>query len=379
MTVFYHIGDYGPTGWKALPAAVLTTEKISLWAPSFQQLREAATVMEPRHVIELVEMGKIQILGREEWFVKRQRMSMKSRWPGASWDDADEELQRISHSDATLALEKRRVRIMGPGEGAEWASNVDEDCREYKEAKARYEGRKLPEGNLRKADLYKKRGDDPVRSVLRDVKDHSKAMESCGAWASLMGPDYPDTVDSILGLSQPPIQESTRNLDIGRLTELIEFATQISTIKSGADLIDRVKKSEHIDFTREIKMLLQSSNMDIPNQILMEIEKAFKKSGLEPKTLISMRIWPASLSLLALSISATAADVVLCAAGLLPLTWDYGKRSLERVSMLPARYDGPIIPFLWLQGVTNPKRRQIEDAIQRIKRALRESSNNPSS
>jgi hypothetical protein len=379
MRVFIHISEFGDLGWASLPAAVLLTKRVTVWAPSFHELRMAggrsATILEPKHLLELIALGRVQVMARQDWIFDKARRNTDPRWAHARWHDQyDNELRRLAESPSDPDPDSQAVRIMPEEQGLVWSESLTSRGQYYRRASVRYGNAELPSGILERARRHAAQGGDPVRSVLRDVKDHEDAFEASQTWAPLEPSDYPDAVAHIMRRRSTSDPRPLGDYEQGRVRELIRAAGRIAHLRSGDDLVKRVKKHAHEDFAGELGEFLVNDRTAVAGRIRAKIEAGARPTlqltlgrALVPRSKFEGILTGGSLVAALASISLATPELAITSA--LSLSF-WAVQTLQRAgqvaSVLPSEYTGPTLPFMLAYGTTRPTLEQIRSLMKEL-------------
>lgn len=330
-------------------------------------------------LLNLVEMGRIQVMARPEWIYDKKLRNSDPRWAHARWNEAyDPLLRKLADASAEMDPASRAVRIMPPERGLIWSQRLKETGRYYKRAEARYRQRKLPAGILSRADSFANEGGDPVQSVLRDAKDHEDAFVDSGAWAPLEPSSHPDAVTHIMGRPRKSLPNTDTSFDRARLVELLRMTRMITHLRSGADLLERIKQNTHDEFAKELSELLCAEGGSMPHILSRKVRAGLPadmpRSAL--RAFLPHSTWDAASSigglLTGIASASLATPWLAVVTGLAFLFWGMpaSVRIAQATSLARVGYTGPRLPFMLAFGSTKPNLREIRSILQQLEALL---------
>jgi hypothetical protein len=191
---FCHISEYGEDGYAQIKDMLLITAPLTLWSPS-STLLISKSDLSPREFINLVDEGFIRVIGREEWLTSA-KFRNEHKFQHARWNAAiDDRLKVFAEEDKTESPERRRVVVAPPADGYEWAeARLERRRGEIKRWNQvyRHAPEKLPTGtldtisqNLEERKTGASEAHTVAKTILRDVRNHGKAIESARSEISL--------------------------------------------------------------------------------------------------------------------------------------------------------------------------------------------------
>jgi hypothetical protein len=125
---FFHVSDFGATGYSLIPGAVALTGRIVVWAPSgavLKQENDAGRLnFSPSDFLDLVDAGKVQVAAREDWIISNKRQT--GHWADAPWMTGfDEILRQWFIKDYNKPeIQTRRVIGLSRGGGQQFAKEA---------------------------------------------------------------------------------------------------------------------------------------------------------------------------------------------------------------------------------------------------------------
>jgi hypothetical protein len=207
VRLFSHVSDFA-SGYMALPAMLILSDELTLWAPSGPELayaRGRGSPVTERALLDLVDAGRVRVFARDWWFDDRSRRENHA-YPGGRWSKGlDQALATMRAQDDRLALSERRVATFGSEAGAAWADRqLAEGGDAVGRARRRMSGDswRLPSGIRDKA---RRAPDERGRlwAVLRDVMNHQEALALSGAHLPVGPSRHAEAVPDIAGEPSP--------------------------------------------------------------------------------------------------------------------------------------------------------------------------------
>jgi hypothetical protein len=178
---FFHINQRGEAGYRDLARLTAMSHPLILWAPSSVLLRSESPGIDPRLFLELLEEGRVRVMGRHSWLTDPHCRD-SYRWPGTAWDSQiDGQIQRVAEEDENKVLAERRVIIAPEEEGYTWADEYlsqypEESLKWYRRTRRKDASKTIPGGTLEAVQVL---GTDHVtvaRRILRDAFNHGRAL-----------------------------------------------------------------------------------------------------------------------------------------------------------------------------------------------------------
>jgi hypothetical protein len=208
---------------------------------------------------------------------------------------------------------------------------------------------------------------------LRDVKNHEDAFKASGAWIPLEPSDYSDIVPFIMGrksLSSP----SGEVFDLPRLKELFQLMRSLTALRSGDDLVARIKRREHKDLCSELTLLLHADDIPLPGRLREQIESGAGDvldlswpRALMPHSTLEWTTTVGSLLVAIASASLASPVATLLSFGFWAVSTG-GPGAAQKFSLVSTPYHGPRLPFMLMFGTTKPTLRQLQDMLARLEK-----------
>lgn len=381
MKLFCHVAEFGDEGWRLLPVACLLFKKVALWAPSATHLaelhKEGDSVLGPLHLLELVRLGRVQIIASEWWLTSPKERNDRSAtdWPHYRWTDYFDGPVREMASDYLRAPSRDSPVIVAPEEeGMAWAHKRGTQGTYYRRATKLWANKVLPPGVLDKAERAKERGNDPVRTVLRDAKNHEDAVLIAASDAPIE-PSDAGTAFAYIMQRKPRSERSyaADPIDPSRVRDLLALSQQLSPLEDARDLVQRIRGAADQDFSEELYAVLKA-DIPIPETLVSEIRKG-------AKSIEDMSLWRAFLpqskwhgvttmgGLALLVASLNLGSLNAAAFSLLSFSiWAMGSGAgvAQKLGITKAPYSGPTFPFVISHRTAEPNVRQIHEILQKI-------------
>ncbi|MEV4532438.1 hypothetical protein AB0J82_01245 [Asanoa sp. NPDC049518] len=188
LPTFCHISDFGEYGYRRLHRMIAISLPLILWSPSSAMLRSRDCRVKPKDFLALVEMGAIQIAGRESWLTDKAFRNNHYWGEPARWDDEiDGEIKRIYDQDRYGGGGDRpRVVVVPEALGKDWADNF---LSEHPEQLDFWTGalagdrlaERIPAGTLESIDKGRWEPREAVAYLLGSAYNHGHAAAAVGA------------------------------------------------------------------------------------------------------------------------------------------------------------------------------------------------------
>jgi hypothetical protein len=380
---FCHISDYGDQGYGTLHRMMATSLPLILWAPSSLEIdrsfANSKSRLDSRALLRYIETGLVQVMGREEWILSKGFRD-KRPWPGAKWNPAfDRALQSICRSDESLPEESRRVRVVEEEDGKEWAAQyIDEHPQEIQKIWTLIQTGQVPQGSLEKAKLFgPERRHEAAQIVLRDARNHSRAIELSGAKRPFL--DIHD--GHFFGLLESPLERasdhsaqpsaSEEHLQIWPILE--SLLVRLEWRPRERTLTKYLGSEAHIELVKYYSKISERAQNSMPEYLDMFLLEDI----LDKVTSGTKRDWKTALGIPFGSVekSAFAGSLVLELAGLAVdptqvsqiasvglMVVAIGTGVSRKLGLLRPNYEGPHWPFLYAFG-HQPSRREIDSVV----------------
>ena len=204
---FCHISEFGDRAYNRLDTMISLSFPLTLWAPSWNFIEAHANEQVSASVVcKLVEKGLIRIAGREFWINNRKRRQERAKeWEGAQWTTYDERIQSIAVEDQDTRPEQaRRVQIVADEDGYPRADEFLSNRPEAIESISRLiRNKKIPQGTQERIEREGLTGFQAAREVLRDARNHGRAIGDTGARVPFLSLDYGRFVGLINEIDEP--------------------------------------------------------------------------------------------------------------------------------------------------------------------------------
>jgi hypothetical protein len=188
---FCHVSDYDEQGFSLIPQMIESSYPLTLWAPPGATLNEyfnhGDCSISPEELIRFVEKGIVQIIGRENWLLDEQyRQKYADDHPFAKWyNNFDGALKSIWREQQSIPEHERSVRIAPEEDGWKWADALlQAEPERIDSLWERIKKKQIPPVSLKRIQIKgygEKDKYDAVRQVLRDARNHTRAIDESEA------------------------------------------------------------------------------------------------------------------------------------------------------------------------------------------------------
>jgi hypothetical protein len=375
--VFFHVDEFGTRGMSYLPHLACLSDPLVIWGPSVALLESTQhSLLRGDDLLRLIDQpnAPIRVIGREKWLLDKEFRNSRE-WPSAHWVERfDEVVRRFAIEDSSRNIFDRRVIIAPPEQGFTHADTVlgsDIAAPLADRLNELYTKRALPIGMLEKADRAKAKGDSVVKMVLRDVYNHSRAMESAMARSCATPSEHMGILQSIVPGAMTPgltfedrMRSKRTELAQSDLREAVQVLSSLKPILSAAEL-SRFLQSDH---RRDLHALMYSSRsaVHLKDDLVREIRQVFPVT--EPA---GMRGDNWGLTLGAIVIAATVSLITQNAEWMIgPIVVEMIRESRSQTNVPPRLTATPPRTlqalFLLLYGETQPDPERVRDLLGRL-------------
>jgi len=406
LKTFWHVNEFGESGWSHFPVIAALSEKLTLWAPSGIMLKNAfekgLCPFSPNELIELIEDGKIKVAGRANWIEGKSWRSKPvsgNEFYGRAWlPGFDDEILKIYASSNSS-----EVLVLPDEEGNSWADTCahTKNSKEWRIAKELFRSGLVPQGTRERIERVLCSGErhkviSAVKIIIRDSRNHRDALNQTGSHLPFEMGEFNfgkfNQLSGVVAANNPPTPErwslervlelEDTLLRLGSITKFDHLKRFIMDKRIGKELSSFIFSVEAID-----KLLLE--------RIKDEYEPIYSASQM----LGSDDGWLKKL---------TAGSMFASLAGVIVTAWsgkDTNKKSdskkmtrrqfvgyggslmlgvigasgvavptvsmVERsIGVLPAggEYTGPRSPFIYAYNTDSPTRMQVEYVIGKLGR-----------
>lgn len=358
-----------------------------LWAPSGKVLDTLVSApggpkcqVSSSELVRYVERGYVQIIGRASWLWDEQ-FRRNHCWAGSVWTGKfDGVLKSICKADERLPDEEKRVRIVEDEKGYEQAEAIiGNDEGKVEKYWQLVEVGLIPIGSRER--IEKKFGKiDPsrtysfeekslaVREILRDVLNHSRAIQLANTKVPFLHPEQDDYLRIMAEEAWSPVVSQAK--DLGQLRELgsetLELLDVLENIQPHSKLDDFLRdeegRAELAKWLDHLSMrLCDYSPEDVAIFLTGELEDQVQH-GVRRQTVLDVVLGSGKLAktvtLLGLitaliGIPYNPTNLLMGAAGWTGLgtaVIPSGTGILKKLGILSAEYSGPQWPFLYAFG-----------------------------
>jgi hypothetical protein len=268
MRFFSHINDFREEGIGLIPAMTFfATERLSLWSPSAWLVRRARehgrTFLLPEQLADLVEQGRIQVMGREDYILGSAQSRSRHPWPGAEWVTGfDDRIQRLAMDDQDLMPTERRVRLLGKAADARGIPEAEQRMESEGEALVARANElidtgALPGGVLERVKAHR----DPTtraRELLRALTNHEIAFADSGADVPLEPMVEANYLHVLSNRKTDPVQTSEQPVDPAGVLDALRAAARLPQPRSLEDLTRALEGSDRREVAKSFGRLVKS-------------------------------------------------------------------------------------------------------------------------
>lgn len=283
--VFFHVDEFGERGMVNLPYLTCLSDPLVVWAPSALLLQKTAgTFLKPAELLSLIDQpnAPVRIIGRREWLLDKEFRNSRP-WPLAHWvEEFDGVVKKFADEDEKKSLSRleRRVIIAEPEKGYDKADevlNCPEGENVAKRLRQLFDSGCLPIGILEKARRAEADNSSVPREILRDVYNHSRAMDSADAEVAATPCEHmailqkivPDSVVTRDTTLQPPGQGYVTAADI---RDAVQVLSKVKPVMNMRELSDFLKSG----LKKDLHHLMYSPTYELPlgTRLVKEIIEA---------------------------------------------------------------------------------------------------------
>jgi hypothetical protein len=406
MRWFCHISEFGGdaegtpfAGATVLPTMLFLSDRLTLWAPSATQFREAKkrgeSMLGPEDILYLVQKKHIQVIGRKDWLTSPAERE-RSKWRHALWDDDfDDQIAEIALADEELARPDRRVVFIDKEDGWDWA---DKQMESFTQAAATAREllaqRRLPPGFLQKAtrqgrpvkkedkerfEAAAKSAHIPlaqwmrIRSVLRDARNHEAGFEFAECNLSVEPSEHVEAVPSIMG---PRAHQDDKDYHLptnAQLWEFLRIAASLSRPRNVHQIEKLKERPDRDELVREMTPYMTNPNAALELKRQLKTDRPGWGSVLNPfsgrtevqkgvKAVSYIDFANAFFELIHGQINPTSSIGLTCA------MFGFGIDIAEKVNLLPVSDDSrDKFPLVLAYNRTAATHKQWEKLYQKVK------------
>lgn len=280
---FCHITEYEEEGYGALHRMIASSYPLVLWSPSGTMLEKYSEDhkchVNVSDMKNYVESGYVKIIFRESWKCKKYRNS-RNFW-GVHWhEEFDDFVTSIERNDISLPDSKQRVRVVEEEDGYdkadEFMTNCPDDFFDY--IWWMIETNKITKGSIDKAKKHQDNKRMAVREVLRDARNHSRAIQladkSVTATPFLSGKDinFFRTIDSAPGdYLDFQIEKSTDLKSIDVYNEFMNILAHFESIGSTIGFKEYLGSDHHKEISKFLNAISNSVKKSKPEDIYADL------------------------------------------------------------------------------------------------------------
>ena len=367
MKSYCHIEEFGVNRYEFLPVMAYCFEKTAIWGPDFCAMKQShdrgKSFFSPSNFLELVDKGHIQVMGREDWFCRKERSSGK--FAVSSWlEGFDNVLRDWGWEDRKEALNFRRVIMEPPATGEEEAvkmlnSKLKKDKTYIDFVKKQISQSNLPTRPLKNANKAES-DEEKLLSVLKSAHNNRIAFEHSKAEIPIVLENSDVYLENIFQKQQSRLKvKSTSNNDFDRVSEILSILQRFNIRKDPDEFIKNLESNERKTISKEFSAIIE---LDVPVTALFsravrsDIDR-YRNS--QKNNILSTGVSLASL-ILALVLFQTPAfftyQDIFVSAGLILSMYPALKGISEQRGLMPARGENIEyrLPYVFSAGSANP-------------------------
>lgn len=389
---FCHISQYGQLGYENLHRMLAVSSPLNIWAPSSVELASGRWPIGVERLLRYVEQGHLRIIGRRSWLTERRKRD-EHPWEGARWyPPIDDALKAIFENDESETDPRRRRVLAARDEGGRvWAedyidSHPGEVDRWYRIGHGRQARDRIPAGTYEAVLRVPDDRRQVARAVLRDAYNHGQAIIDAGADCPvLLAPSdarFLKIISSVPADGNPTagIGEQRRlartHHNLGTLTRtLVEDLGKLEPHR--ADLADFIGHEGHTLLVAWFAALAEEVKREDPRRVDEKASRAlrdglaggrfdgFSTAGLGRRLAPTMDFAAAAVGVSTAALGVALSQDALGVLGMLACAYDVGNGLGKHLGWIPAQFDGPQWPFLYMYGQQATQRRRRE-VLQRL-------------
>ncbi len=189
-TTYCHIEEFGDDRYNLLPIMTYCFNHSVIWAPNMEKLDAAhkagRSFFSAWDILELIENRNIQVIAREPWYDKVERL-VPNRFQSPGWlEGIDNKLRDYAIADREKPTVEKRVIIAPEERGIMFADRImgshkkkDIDLIDY--IRKQKENGNLPQRIIKRLDYEKFDEDKSIRFILRSVYNNNDAFKLSNA------------------------------------------------------------------------------------------------------------------------------------------------------------------------------------------------------
>lgn len=376
MKIFSHISEFNEEGYKLLPSMLLLSNKLTLWSPSSIQMKkyndEGISYITPNNILELIEKGQIQIIGRKNW-IRDKKFRENHPWAFGKWDENfDGKIYDWAYEDENKSIEEKRVIIADDEKGYTWAEQFlgdNENRLKIQYLEERIKNNLLPKGTLER--ISGKDFQEKLTILIRDIYNHYAAKENAGANASIEPDKWADIIYSTLNINSE-IHKPLTEIEPEKIYDIIEelsrfdFCKDFESFKKVLKYQERVK-SEIIEIANSGKsikdVMMQATLKGVKTPKWVEVLKPNSDDFISISSIIC--------SIITFDFSTSGiASIFLLLAGITKEAFSedtFAKRVLKRTSLIKVKPSQEALPFILALGRENHTHEEAKRIHQIIK------------
>lgn len=295
MNITYcHIEEFGNDRYNLLPIMAYCFNHCVIWAPNMEKLdiahKEERSFFLSRDVLELIENGNIQVIAREPWYYKEERLKPK-RFQSHGWlEGIDNRLRDYAIEDRGKPIVERRVIIAPRERGIEFAERIMGSHKKEDIELIDYIRKQKEVGNLPKRIIeliYAEKLDDDaaIKFILRSSYNNNDAFKMSKAEIPTMA-DRPDVFLKCMEYCDLGYRSINQDISIERVANIVESLKIIMTLNKNSLTSKKfrkiIEKSDRPQFIIEDFMkLAEFAPMECSENTMLSVIASFMNHDLK--------------------------------------------------------------------------------------------------
>lgn len=363
MKSYCHIEEFGSDRYNLLPIMVYCFEKAVIWGPNGSAMKQShidgKSYFSPFELLDLIDAGYLQVMGREEWFHKEERTPDK--WSVSSWlEGFDSKLRDYGIADQYKPLYQRRVIMASKATGDKEAvklvsSKSKENISLVDFIQEQVRNKNLPPRILEYS-LKIPSDEKRLLNVLASIHNNKVAFELSEADIPIVLENADVHLEYIRRKTRPNTSINT-SFAPDKVKELIHILQSLSISKNPRKFIKDLESNERrIIATHELPTIA-ASNFPIRSlfsaAVNRDIEEYQQKVGRDN--------FDNSVSIISLILSIIGFQISpISTLGLLFSLYSGGQAAREKRGLLPTSNVTYMLPYVFSCGKANPTFKDME-------------------
>lgn len=281
MRVYYPVNEFSEFGYAALPLAVYLCDKLVLWSPMSKFIDcvydEGKSILNSKHILQLVESGNIQIAGREQWFDKKYRDSLP--FYKAHYSEFDTEVNKLLYISTFHELNDNYVIVAPKESGSSWAKktllkNNDETKQIIDYAKSLISNpQSIPSGVYEK--LVRVPEESRLQYFVQIMRNNIKTLDQVECNSIIYWKDY--FADAVKISNYKFKKKAAYSYpDINKIIDMIEYLQSITEIKDFKNYMQALQSRDIKEVKNEINRVLDSQ-LNVNEEYLLWYQEVIKQ------------------------------------------------------------------------------------------------------